>query len=483
MKSSLTRICLIFAICTPLLVSFSVADQPDFTLKWMCNTGMDAFIGPVSKDIDGDGIHELFIAGQKHGTTYGRIIAINGLNGDIIWQKNFSGSYIDPHCPCAIGDLDNDGTYEVVHVANDRTIARNCEDGSIFWNVDVPSGWHQFVIVDTDGTGYPYVYVTDHGSAGGSQKVSKLRGTDGEIIAQHSIRYSCYGGVSAADLEGDGEVEIIVTDTNSGRGLQCFDDDLNLIWNHDHVKCESHCGVIADVNNDSILDVIALHQGYNGGIIIVNGSTGEIFPGKNQTNLNLGCHVQPAVYDIDKDGNLELITAYGSDAKVWDLVDWCLDATLNNTHCSAPPDFANVMGDEDLEIIACNGYGDKIFNRNYELIYNLSTSSYESVVQDIDNNSFNEMILISNGSIKTYDTLAGVSSPKVRTDTPYYSERRTGAEVYILPPEIHNKQQLNDTPGFELSFFIVGILSILLKIRKNKKNNECKQNTKHFYNR
>ena len=201
------------------------------------------------------------------------------------------------------------------------------------------------------------MYVTYHGSSGGSQKVSKLRGTNGEIVAQHPVVYPCYGGISAADLEGDGEIEIFVTDTSyGGDGLQCFDEDLNLIWNHDH-SCESSCAVIADVDGDGVLDVISLRQGSNGGICVVDGSTGTPFPGKNQNYLGLGCHVQPAVYDIDKDGHLELVTAYGSTCKVWDLVDWSLDFEAPSTHkCSEPPDFANVVGDEDLELIIPSGW-------------------------------------------------------------------------------------------------------------------------------
>jgi len=436
-RSRFCPIIITILLVTTLFSIFSItADPPpdEFTLRWVCTTGLDGYIGPVSRDINGDGIHEIFIAGRVHGGTSGRIVSIDGGNGNILWEKNFSGS-IDPHCPCAIADLDNDGTFEIVHVADDRTIARNCEDGSIFWNVAVPSGWHQFVIVDTDGTGYPYVYVTDHGVAGGSQKVSKLRGTDGEIIAQHPIRFSCYGGISAADLEGDGEVEIIVTDTSSsGDGLQCFDADLNLIWNHDH-GCESSCAVIADLDGDGVLDVITLRQ-YDSGICIIDGSTGAPFPGKNEGGLGLGCHCQPAVYDIDKDGHLELITAYSSTCKVWDLVDWSLDFEVPSAHkCSEPPDFANVMGDEDLELIVPSPWSGQtlIYDSNYQLIHQFNAWGYCTVTQDVDDDGLNELIYLRNDTLRCYDTLANAPTPSVRTDTPFYSERRTAAGEYIPP--------------------------------------------------
>ena len=377
------------------------------------------------------------MAGTKDETYHtGRIVCIDGLTGELNWEQEWSSNYVDAMCPCAIADLDNDGTYEIVHVADDKTTARNCEDGSIFWDVDVPSGWHQFIIVDTDGNGYPYVYVTYHGSSGGSQKVSKLRGTNGEIVAQHPILYPCYGGISAADLEGDGEIEIIVSDTSSGKGLQCFDEDLNLIWYQGGVNCPSHCGAIADVDGDGVLDVIALRQGSNGGICVVDGSTGTPFPGKNEGGLGLGCHVQPAVYDIDKDGHLELVTAYGSTCKVWDLVDWSLDFEAPSTHkCSEPPDFANVVGDEDLELIIPSGWAGQtlVYDSSYQLIYQFNEYGICTITQDVDNDGLNEILYLRNDILICYDTAANAPTPSVRTDTPYYSERRTAAGEYIPP--------------------------------------------------
>jgi len=461
-------------ITTLLLVStlfslFSTTADPSldgFTLKWSCSPGLLVYCTPVSIDINGDGVHELFMAGTKDDTyRTGRIVCIDGLTGELNWEQEWSSNYVDPMCPCVIADLDNDGTYEIVHVADDKTTARNCEDGSIFWDVDVPSGWHQFVIVDTDGNGYPYVYVTDHGSSGGNQKVSKLRGTNGEIVAQHPIFYSCYGGVSAADLEGDGEIEIIVSDTSSGNGLQCFDEDLNLIWYQGGVNCGSHCGAIADVDGDGVLDVIALRQGSNGGICVVDGSTGTPFPGKNQGGLGLGCHVQPSVYDIDKDGHLELVTAYGSTCKVWDLVDWSLDFEAPSTHkCSEPPDFANVVGDEDLELIIPSGWAGQtlVYDSSYQLVYQFNEYGICTMTQDVDNDGLNEILYLRNDILICYDTAANAPTPSVRTDTLFYSERRTAAGEYI--PHIGGSVEENHAPIFSAVTPSNGVTSIPIGI-------------------
>jgi len=62
-----------------------------------------------------------------------------------------------------------------------------------------------------------------------------------------------------------------------------------------------------------------------------------------------------------------------------------------------------------------------------------------TVTQDIDNDGLNELIINGPGmgNITVYDTLANAPFPRVRTDTPYYSERRTNAGVYI--PKIGGK--------------------------------------------
>ena len=77
----ITIFTLISIILSNLIISTSLADpSEDFSLKWTCDTGLSAYIGPVSKDIDGDGIHEIFIAGKIDGGSGGRVMSIDWLN-------------------------------------------------------------------------------------------------------------------------------------------------------------------------------------------------------------------------------------------------------------------------------------------------------------------------------------------------------------------------------------------------------------------
>jgi len=62
-----------------------------------------------------------------------------------------------------------------------------------------------------------------------------------------------------------------------------------------------------------------------------------------------------------------------------------------------------------------------------------------TVTQDIDGDGLNELIISGpgRGNMSVYDTLVSAPIPGVRTDTEYYSERRTNAGEYI--PKIGGK--------------------------------------------
>ena len=238
-----------------LIINTASADDPDnFTLKWTTYYGeYTSWSSPVAEDINGDGIYEIFIAGRYIDGSKSGIFCINGSNGNIIWQKNFT-SLIEWHIPCAIGDLDNDGTYELVHASGYNTIARNCEDGSIFWEVSTDSGWGTPAIADTDDSGIPYVYVGDNSAFGNPVTLSKLYGNNGTVAASTNvISYTCYGGVSIADLDRDGEFEIVMSDSGDSH---CFDEDLNELWSTSYYTSESHCAVLTNVTGDGDLDLV-----------------------------------------------------------------------------------------------------------------------------------------------------------------------------------------------------------------------------------
>ena len=419
---------------------FSFTAKP-FALKWKYNASMETVLGPLAADVNGDGYYEVFESGRD------KFVALDGKDGHLLWSYTNLG--ITQHAPFQIKDLNNDGTPEVVLAASGRTIALHADDGSIYWNVAAESGDKYLIVLDTDRNNYPYVYIASGDYANGingTGRLRKLRGTDGAILKETFVWYPCYGGLSAADADHDGRFELYLTDRKGGyerppgglgKGMQAYyADDLSLIWTEDDVTSSSHLMAIIDVNNDNILDAVALQQiSNNSGIYVVDGATGVKMPGKWANSLGLGAHSPFSIYDIDGDGNLELITSRAGQAKVWDIGRWKLDATLDYFY--EPPSMADVIGDSRLEIIGAYG-SVKIYDGTYQLVETIpgANAIAATIVQDIDNDGFNELLVTSDeGVIRAYDTTAIAPTPRVRTDIIGYSERRMNAGIYIPPPE------------------------------------------------
>lgn len=113
--------------------SFNIDVLPpqSFYHKWTANVGVAMNTTPVFCDVNNDGIKELFIAGNNGSSQVGRIVSVNGLNGNILWEKEWSRGYQDVQTPMAIGDINNDGILEIVHTSSLYTTARNCLTGDI----------------------------------------------------------------------------------------------------------------------------------------------------------------------------------------------------------------------------------------------------------------------------------------------------------------------------------------------------------------
>jgi hypothetical protein len=421
-------------------ISTVKSEDPPFVLKWSYNTGQtpSGGLGPLAVDINSDGIKEIFVNGAT--SAKDKIFCFNGKTGALIWSNTLQYA-IAPHNPMMIYDLQNNGDYEIIQPSPSGMMVFHAENGALLWsNVAIKCSEAHQIVVDTDNNNKPYIYTCNaDANPPYTARLRKINGRTGEILISKQIYYSCHGGLSAADVTGDGDIELFLSERSYGlgKGISCWDAaTLNVIWYRKDIFCSSHLPVIIDVNKDGILDVVISQQrDNNAGLYCLDGRNGQNIPGKCQDSIpGLPVHEAFAVYDIDNDGNLELSTTCYTNVKVFDIGKWQIEATL--AYDGKPPYYANVMGGSGLEIIISEEVSKiKIYSNSYQLLYTINTISYASTVNDIDGDEKNELITISNtGMVKVYDTLATASSPSPRSNTCHYSERNLRTAKYIPAP-------------------------------------------------
>jgi len=105
---------------------FTTNSNPQFSIKWHENIGSVLEKASLVADLNGDGIKDVV-------QTSNGVVALNGVNGSILWQYN--DSEIGDNPSLTIADLNNDGIPEIVlgvyHPVG--AIAIHGNNGSVYW--------------------------------------------------------------------------------------------------------------------------------------------------------------------------------------------------------------------------------------------------------------------------------------------------------------------------------------------------------------
>jgi len=463
--------------------------------KWVAQSLPRGVSGVLAADINHDGKDEVIHAGKSG------VVVLDGTAGTKIWSLNDSS--LGDHAQAQMADLDNDGNLEILVSLESPAglLVLRANNGSTYWRV-TGLGKETYcspVVFDIDGNGHPTIFFASTDVTRGLDGTGRLTALsyDGKILRQTFVWRPCSGGLSIADTDGDGEFELYVGDrymylndpvwgdNDYGKGVQSYwARNLTLRWYRPEVFCSSQKPMIADVNKDGKLDVII--GDLNGGVAVLNSTDGSVIRMSIGIPNNAPTHYQPSIYDIDGDGNLEMMMAdphntTSDDLVVWDLVKWQVDARIYIGKCFYGPQVADVNGDGLMEIIACNyrsifiidknyriidgiaglsgevSYGDEV--RNIDGIAGLSGTLDYGVVQDIDGDGYSELIVSTqSGSLYAFDTPARRPEPRSRTEVQFYSEFRRGAAEYVQPqggpaPLISSPNPPNLATGMPLSPF------------------------------
>lgn len=265
-------------------------------LIWRRDLGdsMD-YTGPVLADVNSDGRIEILF-GSESGTLYclddsGKILwryqgdgAIRGIpavafhpqsgtmrifavfgggreacltsEGDVVWFHDEPSPRKKRWGSPAVGDLDRDGTPEVVTATDDfQVIVRDAFTGDEQWRwkgdhaIDQTSS---FALADFDGSGRLDIVSGDGSGQGGPGHVYRLR--DGEAVWTADAGGSIVQGPSVGDVDGDGELEILVC--SRSQRLLCISADGAVAWSVPFETEIITTPAIGDLDGDGTVEIV-----------------------------------------------------------------------------------------------------------------------------------------------------------------------------------------------------------------------------------
>ncbi len=213
--------------------------------------------GPAVADLNGDGTLDFVCATFKSDN---HVYAIDGRTGARLWSFRIPGNHLGSYHGGSFGELDGDGVLEFVFSAYDGRVycLRAC-DGAERWVV--APGDRCFMspctLVDVDGDGRLEVAIA-------GERVSLLSAHGRILWSRLCVQPGGFDavtrGVSVADLDGDGHVDLA---SLSGEGLFLVFDGMTgtRIYEYDAaqlakrpVRSTSHGVTLADLTGDGHLD-------------------------------------------------------------------------------------------------------------------------------------------------------------------------------------------------------------------------------------
>lgn len=298
-----------------------IATDPLLTLKWTQQLTMsdadfrERQLNPVMGDIDNDGTQEIVLTAGEN------LYVLNGKTGEIKWTIQGEAR----ETACELCDLDNDGIPEILYGLLGTRLRAVNGDGTIRWTTGKLRGVDQcmfpILTADIDGDGLPsiYFFTEDQDPSPYSGNLNDYSGAvnmldnTGKLLRTTWLYHPCWGGASLADCNGDGKYELFVSDRREGydgvpaHGLAAYDAaTLKTLWTRPDIHHSSPIPILVDVTGDGKLDLVA-QRIVDMGPIIIDPMTGKTI--KDYSNRGLPTHGTATVYDIDGDGHQEIIMA------------------------------------------------------------------------------------------------------------------------------------------------------------------------------
>ncbi len=268
----------------------------------------------VKKDYNGDGTNDVLAATGDDGYHTGpnRVYCLNGINGLSIWETYLDGPVFSV---ISVQDFNGDGIPDAVAGASNsaesqgKVVGIDGSNGNILWtrNVGGSSVWALLQLDDITGDGIGDVAVGDF--AGNYYYINPVDNSilhSGSLSGDILLRFD-----RLEDVNGDGYADILVAHSQAnGVVLNGFDG--TFIWYKPLVDKSWNVAVIGDLDNDDVNDVIIGTLYSNNYCYFLSGVGGKTL---KSFDYSTPVDAINAIPDIVGDGTMEMV-AGGRDGEV-----------------------------------------------------------------------------------------------------------------------------------------------------------------------
>lgn len=322
-------------------------------------------------DLDADGDSEIILVRPSEGELEPAILMVFDHRNQLLWTRALSAG--KPVAGSAVvGNLDDDTELEIVADGGGGRIFAFHHDGKPLegrWPISLPGKKFGKSIADIDGDGLNEVVAFNNEAYFlNNEPVRKLAvlGANGDLLWSWNVN-DCFHDIdvvelaaSIADMDGDGDLELIVPTGCGSLGMFDHKKTLVPVWEADVTGQILSSPVIGDLDGDADLEVIvSVHdpESANRGGIHAFDQNGKRF-GSFPVLLEHSFPDGPILADLDNDSDIEIIVNDRYDKQIHVLhhdgfhADGWPTKPLFNENFRGQVAVGDIDGDSELEILA-----------------------------------------------------------------------------------------------------------------------------------